>query len=336
MNFSRRNFIQKTALAAAGIPVAANLNLQAGNSVFYKDHENLITEPSGQDAFRFSIFSKTLQWLNYSEMAKVVADLGFDGIDLTVRADGHVLPERVEEDLPKAMEAAKKSGINIYSIVTSISNVEDSVTEKILKTASSLGIGHYRMNWLNYNEAKTIEENLTSIQSVMGKLTVLNEKYKIRGEYQNHSGRFKPEPYFGSSIWDLHSVLKNSNSPWLGSQYDIMHAMVEGAYSWDMNFKLLNPFVYSLAIKDFIWKKNHDKWAPEVVPLGEGMVNFSRYFDLLKHYQIKCPISIHYEYSLGGAEQGKREISMSKNDLISAIDKDLATVKRMFKEANLI
>ncbi len=323
-------------MAAAGIPVAARLNLQAGNSVFNRASESLIPEIRDQEGFKFSIFSKTLQWLNYSEMAKFVAELGFDGIDLTVRADGHVLPERVEEDLPKAVEAAKMAGINIYSIVTFINNADDPITEKILKTASSLGISHYRMDWLCYNEDKTIEENLISIESLMRKLAMLNEKYKIRGEYQNHSGRFKPEPYFGSSIWDLHAVLKNINSPWLGSQYDIMHAMVEGAYSWDVGFKILNLFVYSLAIKDFIWKKNRDKWAPEVVPLGEGMVNFSRYFDLLKQYQIKCPVSIHYEYSLGGAELGKHEIPLNKNEVIEAIGKDLATVKRMFKEANLI
>lgn len=33
--------------------------------------------------------------------------MGFDWIDLTVRPNGHVLPERVQDDLPRITEAMK-------------------------------------------------------------------------------------------------------------------------------------------------------------------------------------------------------------------------------------
>lgn len=335
MELSRRNFLVKSSLAAAGISVAANSKLYAGGNSGRL--QELKTSASiDQESFKFSVFSKTLHWLPVSEMASSIAAMGFDGIDLTVRPNGHVLPERVEEDLPKATEAAKKAGISIFSIVTSINNADDPLTEKILKTASSLGIGHYRMDWLYYDDAKSIEQNMVAIQTVMSKLAVMNEKYKIRGEYQNHSGKYTPQSYFGSSIWDLYSVLNKINSPWLGSQYDIMHATVEGAYSWETDFKLLNPYIFSIAVKDYFWKKEQAKWAPEVVPLGEGMVDFDKYFGLIKQYKIKCPVSIHYEYPLGGAEKGDRTITMKSEDILSAIEKDLATLKSKFREANLI
>jgi hypothetical protein len=54
---------------------------------------------------KISVFSKHFQWTNWQEMAAIAKDIGFDGIDLTVRAGGHVLPDRVEEDLPKDAEA---------------------------------------------------------------------------------------------------------------------------------------------------------------------------------------------------------------------------------------
>ena len=336
MNLSRRNFILKTSLATAAIPVAASLNLRAGENTLIKTNDILTPDARNQEAFKFSIFSKTLHWLNYSEMAKVVADLGFDGIDLTVRPNGHVLPENVEEDLPKAMEAAKRAGIGIYTIATAINNADDPLTERILRTASSLGIGHYRMDWLYYDDSKTIEENLVLNQSTMHKLADLNKKYRIHGEYQNHSGKYTPQSYFGSSIWDLYSVLKNINSPWIQSQYDIMHATVEGAYSWETDLKLLNPFIYSIAIKDFYWTKSQDKWTTGVVPLGEGMVDFKKYFGLLKQFKISCPVSIHFEYPLGGAEKGNKIITMEREEILSALRKDLITLKRMFKEASLI
>jgi len=335
MELSRRNFLLKSSLATAGISVTANSKLFArGNSGRLQDLKT--TDAINQESFKFNVFSKTLHWMPVPEMVNRVAVMGFDGIDLTVRPNGHVLPERVEEELPRAMEVAKKAGISISSIITSINNADDPLTEKILKTASSLGIGHYRMDWLYYDDAKSIEQNLILIQSVMSKLALLNEKYKIRGEYQNHSGKYSPQSYFGSSIWDLYSVLNKINSPWLGSQFDIMHAMVEGAYSWETDFKLMNLYIYSIAVKDYFWKKEHGKWTPEVVPIGEGMVDFSKYLDLIKQFKIKCPISIHYEYPLGGAEKGDKIITMKREDIFLALEKDLAILKNKFRKANLI
>jgi len=37
------------------------------------------------------LFSKHLQWLDYEGMSKVAKQIGFDGLDLTVRRKGHVL-----------------------------------------------------------------------------------------------------------------------------------------------------------------------------------------------------------------------------------------------------
>ena len=52
------------------------------------------------------VFSKHLQFLDYEEVGKTAKNMGFDGIDLTVRPRGHVLPERVEDDLPRAVQAS--------------------------------------------------------------------------------------------------------------------------------------------------------------------------------------------------------------------------------------
>ncbi|HEU0007529.1 MAG TPA: sugar phosphate isomerase/epimerase, partial [Terriglobia bacterium] len=91
------------------------------------------------------LFSKHLGWIkDYDRLAERTASLGFAGTDLTVRPGGHVLPERVEEDLPKAFESLKKAGAPIAMITTRIQDPRDPTTRKILKTASSLGIRRYR------------------------------------------------------------------------------------------------------------------------------------------------------------------------------------------------
>ena len=55
-----------------------------------------------------SLFTKHLVGLPYDELASVVAELGFTSVEAPVRKGGHVEPARVEEDLPKLVEAFKK------------------------------------------------------------------------------------------------------------------------------------------------------------------------------------------------------------------------------------
>ncbi|MFM8358676.1 MAG: sugar phosphate isomerase/epimerase, partial [Verrucomicrobiota bacterium] len=63
--------------------------------------------PAAAPAPRWPIigFSKPFQTLDPEQTADTVAEIGWDGIECPVRAKGQVLPERVEEDLPKFVEA---------------------------------------------------------------------------------------------------------------------------------------------------------------------------------------------------------------------------------------
>lgn len=326
MKTNRREFILRSLLITAGLSSAGKIPSKAGALSI-----NTPASISESEIFKISIFSKHLQWLNYVEMAQVAAQIGFDGVDITVRPNGHVLPERVAEDLPKAVDAVRKAGMNVYMITTSITDVDDPTTETILKTASALGIKHYRMGWLNYHSDKSIEDSLRDIESKLIKLAVLNKKYSIYGEYQNHSGEF-----FGAPIWDLYTILERINSPWIGSQYDILHATVEGANAWPIGLKLIKPYIKSIDIKDFQWTKKEGKWIAEIVPLGEGLVNYKNYLNSLKLYGINVPVSMHFEYSLGGAEHGATSLTIDRAEVINAMQRDLTVFKTLLRTSGLV
>ena len=337
MMTTRRNFIAKS-IYATGIAVSGfNITSFAGTQSDIPEKKSVPAESKNNpEAFRISIFSKHLQWLDYNEMAKALDGIGFDGVDLTVRPGGHVLPDRVEEDLPKAAGAVAKRGKKIYMLTTSIDNADDPLTTRILKTASSLGIKHYRMGWGHYDNSRPVEENIKSMQLKLSKLAQLNEKYSISGEYQNHSGVAAEGIYFGGAIWDIEKVLKEINSPWLGSQYDIYHATVEGANTWPVGLKLISPFIRSIDIKDFKWIEKDGKMRSEAVPLGEGMVDFRRFFSFLKENNLEIPVSLHFEYPLGGAENGASKLTMDSSNVVSAMKKDLSFLKNQLHDAGLI
>jgi L-ribulose-5-phosphate 3-epimerase len=323
MPISRKNFIKSTAITLAGIPLGvsalANVKFSLGP----------IERPSLDGKLSISIFSKHLQWLNYKDMAALAAQMGFDGVDLTVRADGHVKPDRVTEDLPKAVEAVKQAGLNVYTITTDIRSADDKNTVNVLKTAAELGIKNYRMGWYSYDSKLDTLANLAVIKKNITDLAAVNEHYQIHGDYENHTGRF------AGSLWDLWMVLKDLDPRWMGCQFDIRHATVDGAEAWPVNLDLLKNHIGSIAIKDFYWEKVNNKWAIKDVPLGQGMVDFKRYFAALKKLNFHKPISLHYEYPLGGANNGATKLTLPKEDVIKAIQADLVTLKGMLRESAL-
>jgi len=336
MRTTRRNFIAKSVLTAAGVTAGVKSRLLSGASVTGRELNNPYPGSADPEAFKISVFSKHFHWLDYSNMADALVEIGFDGADLTVRPGGHVEPEKVEQDLPKAVEALAKKGKKIYMITTAIDNADDPLTEKVLKTSVSLGIKHYRMGWGHYDNSKGVEENIASMQTKLEKLARLNEKYSISGEYQNHSGVAREGIYFGGAIWDTARVLKAINSKWLGAQYDVYHATVEGANTWPVGLKLISPYIRSIDIKDFEWIKEEGKTRSESVPLGTGRVDFKTYFSMLKELKLNVPISIHYEYPLGGAENGATKLTIKSEDVISAMKRDLAVLKKYLQEAGLV
>lgn len=310
MHSSRRQFLRQSLLAGS----ALTTGFASGSDWHYPSFDQVTQLRRSDPHFSVSLFSKHLHWMGYDELAVTAKELGFDGLDLTVRPGGHVLPENVKRDLPLAVKAAERAGVKINFISTGVQQADEPLASLVLKTAAGLGIPRYRMMYHYYLPGQDIQENIKRITKSMEKLARLNEKESIIGEYQNHSQMNDPGvdegPYFGATVWDLYTALKTINSPWLMSQYDIAHASIESALSWEHGFQLLGPFISSLHVKDFIWKKIDERWQPQMVELGTGMVNFERLFQLLREKNQQVPITFYYGYGIGDAQKGPDKKTM--------------------------
>jgi len=299
-SLSRREFLETTSFGAAGLAVA----LRGAEAARAR------TAPP---AVSLSVFSKHLQYLDYRALADTVAEAGFDGIDLTVREGGHVLPERVRDDLPKAVEAARAAGISVPMMTTTIVSARDPHAETVLATASRLGIRDYRLGWLPYDQARGISGTLESLRNPFRELAALHERLGIRGAYQNHAG-----DRFGCAVWDLWMVLKDVDSPWLGCQYDIRHAVIEGMSSWPNALRVIAPHIHTVDIKDGRWERTAKGWQPVTVPLGEGAVDLVKFLRLLGASGVVKPVSMHFEYPFPEtgtpAERRKAAVALMRKD----------------------
>jgi sugar phosphate isomerase/epimerase len=293
--FNRRKFVKCTAIAAAAgsvLPVT-------------------IAAPSEPRKlpWKFCAFEKPLIFLNYDEIAELFSELGFDGIEAAVRPGGHVLPERVEEDLPKFVEALKKRGLEITVMTSGIGRADQPHAEKTLRTAAKLGIKFYRTDWWSYDIKKPIWPQVEALRSVAKDLAALNRASGITGVYQNHAGYNR----VGAGVWDIYEVLKDCDPNALGLAFDIRHATVEAGLSWPVQFELVKSRIGVAYFKDFVWENRKVK----SVPLGTGLVD-RKFAGMLKASGFAGPISLHVEYG----ETGK-----DKTFFADSFRKDFATLR---------
>jgi sugar phosphate isomerase/epimerase len=262
------------------------------------------------------IFSKHLQFLDYRELAKTCKELGLDGVDLAVRDKGHVSPDRVAEDLPRAVDAIRGEGLDVPMITTALFSGEDPDARPILSTASKLGIPYFRIGGQTYSETGNPLEQLPKFTEELRGLAKLAEEFHITAGYHNHSGYDD----VGAPLWDLHALLKAVGSDRLGSNFDVGHAKVEGGYgAWQINARLLAPYVKMMAVKDFVWEKDKPKW----VPLGEGIVPVTEFLKIFREQtDFAGPISLHFEYRVE-----------PRNAMLDDMGKTVATLRRLLEEA---
>ncbi|MDZ7604168.1 MAG: sugar phosphate isomerase/epimerase family protein [Cyclobacteriaceae bacterium] len=312
---NRRSFLQKSGLVLAQIPLM-NIAAMAGSK------PQATSNP-------VCIYSKHLHWLDFREMGIYARDLGFDGIDLTVRKGGHVAPELAESLLPKAIEEITSSGIIVPMMVTDINSADDALTEKIVKTAAASGIKFYRFAYYRYTQEGSIPSQLDDFRRKIEKLAELNAKYNIHGAYQNHAG-----DYVGASVWDIWYLINGLDSRYIGVQFDPRHAVVEGGESWQVDMRLVKDYIHCSIMKDFLWEKE-DKWMVKNTPLGEGMVDFSQYFNLYKQFNLSGPISLHVEYPIF-PEPEEKYSKEEKNKIAERVfTPELAFIRDQLKKAGI-
>ncbi len=317
MKQTRREFVGTLAMAGASIPFLSHINVQ-------KDIAPVKNYP-------VRIFSKPLDGYEFDFMCECLVRSGIDGFDLTVRQGGKAEPTHIESVLPRLAEEAEKYNLKLDMMVTGILSAGDPLAEKVLKTASALGIKYYRLGWYDYDIKAGIRQSIRKCRNELMAIAELNRKYKISAGYQNHSGT-----RIGGPVWDIHELLQGIPSDLIGCQYDVRHANVEGANTWVLGMRLIAPMINSLAIKDFTWLNVNGKPEAVTVPLGEGIVNWDLYFKTIKELDIKGPVTLHVEYPLLEGGEEALPLINQQNIIVKKLTKDMEFLRSYLDKYQLI
>jgi L-ribulose-5-phosphate 3-epimerase len=218
-------------------------------------------------------------------------------------------------------------------VTTDIVDATSSHARTVLKTLANLGIRYYRWGGFTYHAHQPLARQFEDLHRRSAQLAKLNTEYNVCAMYHTHSG----VDLVGAPIWDIFQILKDLDPNAVAINYDVGHATVEGGLGgWIDSFRVAESYIRGIALKDFIWQKGaRQNWDPAWVPLGQGMVRFPKFFSLLANTAFDGPVQLHFEYPLGGADAGKRVLTIDRQQVFSAMRRDLHQLRSYLREAAL-
>jgi len=276
----------------------------------------------------FSKMLKNIGNLTVEESGKYIAQMGFDGVDLTVRPGGHVSPQEASEKLPKAVETLNSKGLNVPMITSSITSADEKFAAEIFKAASECGVKFIKLGYWRYEGFGTIKRQIEDVRNDnLRGLSKLSEEFNVTAGLHIHSGDF-----LTSNAAVVYLLLRDYDPKYLCAYIDPGHMAVEGGLSgWKIGMDLLREHIRMAAVKDFGWFREVDpetgekKWVARIVPLSEGLVPWMEVFSYLKRINFNGPVSLHSEYH-----------DVDLQGLIRRTKADLQYLKGTLKRLNMI
>ena len=271
---TRRAFLQNASLLAGSLAISSTPVLAAEKR-----------------ANKLCFFTKHLQGLSFDDIASLAVEMGVDGVESPIRPKGHIEPEKIEDELPKYVEALKKQNLELTILTSGITEVSaEQRTEAVLRTAAKLGVKRFRMSYYKYDLQKPIWPQLQEIKPKLKDLIQLCQEIGIQPLFQNHSGK----DYYGAPVWDIYSLMQEYTPEQFAFCFDIFHATLEGGLQWPLSAALTADHWGAVYFKDFQWNGR----KAEGCPLGQGQVN-PDFAKMIKQRNYTGPISLHVEYLKG-------------------------------------
>lgn len=276
---------------------------------------------------QFVLFTDNLSDLPIEQAARGAKEAGFDGLDLTLRAGGHVLPANAEMGLAEARRLAESVGMSIPMVSTDVTGVDSPHAEAVFAAAAHYGARHVKLGYWPYEPFGKLAEQIDAARKRLAGVIELGKRYHVKPCVHPHSGRF-----VAAGGQQLYLVLKDFSPDEVGAYVDPMHMTIEGSLDgWEMGLDLVSPWIALVGVKNFRWLPGErDRFGQlryrwQYVPLADGQAPLPEFVARLKQLGYDGIVSLHSEYK---GENSFRKLATP--ELVKQSGEDLAYFKSLW------
>jgi sugar phosphate isomerase/epimerase len=252
------------------------------------------------------LYSKVLIKVGYIDLPMIVQALGFDGVDLSVEHDGHVLPDKAENQLMPALEACTGIGLDVPMITTGLTKAQDRESEEVLGLATYIRVPFFRPGNWKFTGPVEIEMQLPYVQRDVANLALLGRYTKMAMGIHNYMDGAE-----GAAVADISRVIRPIDPQWVGYDFDVAYATREGGPAgFEGPLGIALPRLKMVTVRDFKWDQPPGgARTAKPCPLGDGVVDFAKFFAALAKARFAGPITLPVDHSPAG------EVEAIKHDL---------------------
>lgn len=277
----------------------------------------------------FTKMLKDIGKLSLEQTGDLIASMGFDGADLTVRPGGYVLPEEVTQKLPQAVELLKSKGLIVPMITTNITDANEGYARSIFEAASRCGIKFAKLGYWPYKGFGKINKQIKETRDLLKGIERLSIEYNVTAAIHTHSGAF-----LSANPAVVLMLLDGFDPVNICAYFDPGHVAAQGGpAAWEMGLDILSQYLRLIALKNFLYirvalseETGEVRWEHKMLPLREEIVSWPSLFKRLRELGFDGNVSFHSEYEGFALE---RLISQTKEDLnyVKGIIRELGFVR---------
>ena len=264
------------------------------------------TPPKPRTSPIVCLYSQHLIKVEYEAVGMVLRDLGFDGCNMAIVPGSHLDPTASQTDMMRAMEAVSGVGLEVALVTMPATTGNDVFGRQILGIAGFMGVPLFRPGYWKFANTPNIEMRLAQVQRDLFSLANVGRAYNVAMAIHNSTAEF-----FGADVSDTTSMLRGVDPRWVGVDFDPGFAtQTAGAEAAEAAQKLAQTRMKAVTVRDFTWSKEGDGPRRAIpCPLGQGVVDWGKFFAALARARFAGPLTIEVRY------QTKDEINAFRRDL---------------------
>jgi sugar phosphate isomerase/epimerase len=235
-----------------------------------------------------TVFTKPWK-MGLPELARHVAGLGFDGVELPVRPGYPVTPENVTQGLPEAVRILGEHGLTIGSIA-------GPTDEPTIAACAACGVPIIRI-CVGFGSETPYLEAEANLQRRFDELAPLLGRYGVTLGVQNHSGRADVCNAMG-----LRHLIERYDPRHVAAVWDAGHNGLEGEQP-EMAIDIVWSHLRLVNLKSAFWRRTNGpeaevaEWEPYWTTGRQGRANWPRVVAELRRRTYEGAICLTAEYT---------------------------------------
>ena len=252
----------------------------------------LVAQPKVRTGPLICLYSQLLPEVEYYDLGPILSGMGFDGCDLSVQQGGTVEPVQLSVDLVRAIESLQGRGLEVPVITTAFVSGTDPWARNVIYITGGTGVPFFRPGFWKYRGVP-----LMQFKTQIVALASIGRAYKMGMGVPNTAGE---------------AVLRDLDPNWAGYDFDPSQATP------DLPLEKAMPRVKMFILRDA--RRQNGQLTP--CPLGEGVVDWVKFFDTLAHAKFSGPLTLISDYpATDRLDAIRRDLDFARKHLNDAYQK---------------